>query len=787
MRTWFLRLLGAATVVITLAVLTAWLSIRGSLPQLDGELAVEGIGNSVRIERDDHGVPTITAVTRADLAFGTGLVHAQDRFFQMDLIRRQAAGELSALFGPAAIDVDKRYRFHRFRARAKAAMQRLDADETAILEAYAKGVNAGLDSLSVRPFEYLLMRAEPRAWTAEDSILVVYAMFMQLNDDRARRDVRRGLAKSALPADVYAWLYPDGTDWDAAIVGEPRSVGDVPSAEQFSINDRVVPAAPVGEEGRDPLNGSNNWAVSGALTGSGRALVSNDMHLALSVPNIYYQARLVTTAPPARDVTGVSLPGTPLVVAGSNGHVAWGYTNSYGDWSDAIVLSPGADDASYATADGDEAIVTFSETIAVKGADPVVFDIRETRWGPIDEAADFAGNSIAVRWLAHSPRGVNLRILGLETAKSLDEALDVANTMGMPPQNFVAGDADGNIGWTIAGQIPVRSGYDAMVPVDLHAGGGWVGWLDPGDYPRVINPVTERIWTANARVVDGDALAKIGDGGYDFAARARQIRDRLYERDLFTPEHMLSIQRDHEAIFLSRWRDLMLAVLQRNDISDDLADYKAQIENWIPAAAPDSVGYRLVRGFRWNVRRLVFDALMAPVREVHGADADPLISNQFEAPLWSLLNQQPEHLLPVNFSSWDELMLATMRESVRRYAANYPGTLEQRTWGEYNTARIQHPVSQAVPQLSTWLDMPRQPMAGDMNLPLAQGPDFGASQRFSVSPGDEANGLMQMPTGQSGHPMSPFYRRGHDDWVRGTPSPFLPGEVAHALTLSPAR
>jgi penicillin amidase len=785
MKIWILGLLfGVASVVLMAGFATLWL-IRGSLPMLDGDLPVAGLDHPVTIERDEQGIPTIRASTRRDLAFATGFVHGQDRFFQMDMIRRKAAGELSEMFGAAALPLDKHHRFHRFRARAQAVMQTLTATERAILDAYASGVNTGLGSLSVRPFEYLLLREQPKPWRTQDTMLVVYAMFMQLNDDRARGDVQRGLAKSVLPANVYAWLYPTGTSWDAPLVGEAIETVPIPDADDYAIRHVELIPEPATEQGSPPLNGSNNWAVGGALTHHGRALVSNDMHLGLSVPNIYYRARLITTGDGERDVTGVSLPGTPFVVAGSNGRVAWGYTNSYGDWSDAVVLRPGAAAGTYRTPDGEEAFVVRREWINVKQADPVEYRIRETRWGPVDDGNQFAGSEVAVRWLAHSPRAVNLRILELETVANLDAALEVANTMGLPPQNVVAGDAQGNIGWSIAGQIPVKRGYDPMIPADWSNGGGWTGWLDAADYPRVVNPESQRIWTANARVVEGDALRKIGDGGYDLGARAKQIRDRLFEKDRFAPEDMLAIQRDHEALFLGRWRTLLLEVLASG--GSEMEEYRSLVENWIPAASADSVGYRLVRAFRLQVRQNVFTALSTPVRDVHGQSADLLISHQFEAPLWSILTEKPRHLLPADVESWDALMLAAVRENIGSLETRFEGALSERSWGELNTARIAHPISQAVPWLSGWLDMPREALPGDANLPLAQSPDFGASQRFSVSPGDEANGLMHMPTGQSGHPMSPFYRLGHDDWISGTPSPFLPGSTRHRLTLKPAR
>ena len=788
MRRWILRGTFGVLAFGLIAGIIVWAAVRASLPDIDGEVPVTGLVAAASIERDAAGIPTITARSRADLAYATGFAHGQDRFFQMDLIRRRGAGELSALFGEVAVEVDKRYRFHRFRSRARDSLAALSATELDVLESYADGVNAGLESLGARPFEYLLLKAEPASWRPEDSVLVVYTMFAMLNDPRAVRDIRRGLAHRILPADVYAWLYPQGTPWDAPLMGEPRPVAAYPAAEVYSVREFSGDAPPAAEVGKPQLNGSNNWVVSGDLTTTGRAIVSNDMHLGLSAPNIYYQARLIVDGDLPRDVTGVTLPGAPFVVAGGNTRVAWGYTNSYGDWTDAVVLKPGAAPGTYRTPDGDRPFVEHKESIQVKGADPVEMTVRETVWGPVNEAVQYPDGEIAVSWIAHKVEAVNLRILDLEIAGSVEDALDIANTMGLPPQNFVTGDSEGNIGWTIAGKIPVRSDFDPMLPADWSEAHGWTGWLASSDYPRLVNPDSGRIWTANARVADGEALSVIGDGGYDLGARAGQIRDSLFERDRFEPEDMLAIQYDDRALFLTRWRDLLLEVLDDDAIAaePELAEYRHLVSSWTPRAAPESVGYRLVRAFRLEVQARVFHGLMGPVREAYGDSVQLRLSNQFEAPLWSLLNEQPMHLLPGDYDSWQELMVDAVRENIRYFAANYEGPLAERSWGERNTAQIRHPLSRAIPLLADFLDMPREPLNGDVDLPKAQGPTFGASERFSVSPGDEANSLMHMPTGQSGHPLSPFYRYGHDDWVRGSPSPFLPGETQHKLTLKPA-
>ena len=783
------RLFGGITILIILLGALAWLGLRASLPDLDGELVAEGLIDKATIERDATGIPVIRAMNRLDLAFATGFAHGQDRFFQMDLIRRQAAGELSEIVGPVAVQLDKRNRFHRFRSRAEFVVATASEAERELMQRYADGVNAGRQSLTAQPFEYFVLGVDPAPWRAEDSILAVYAMFMQLNDARAVKEVRRGLAHNILPAEVYAWLYPQGTPWDAPIMGAPRAVQSIPAADVYSLRAIKDEAPAANEQGRPPLPGSNNWAVSGALTESGRAIVSNDMHLGLNAPNIYYRARLIVEGDDAIDVSGVTLPGAPFMIAGSNTRVAWGYTNSYGDYTDAVVLQPGSIEGTYETPDGELPFDVITEVILVKGEESIEYEIRETVWGPVIDDIDYPDGEVVVSWIAHKPDAVNLNIMKLETAASVNEALDIANTMGMPPQNFVTGDANGNIAWTIAGKIPKKTRFDPMLPADWSQEHGWQGWVASEDYPRVLNPASGRIWTANARVTDAEALEIVGDGGYDIGARARQIRDSLFAKETFVPKDMLAIQYDDRALFLTPWRELLLGVLTDEAIADDeqLAEYRRLVSDWVPRAVPQSTGYRLVRAFRLEVELRLFHALMAPVREAYGDGVRLRKSNQFEAALWSLVTERPKHMLPADYDDWEQFLLAAVRQNIEYFNENFEGPLSLRTWGEVNTAAIRHPLSGSIPILGESLDMPSEQLNGDVNMPKAQGATFGASERFSVSPGDEANGLLHMPTGASGHPLSEFYDAGHSDWVNGLASPFLPGIAVHTLTLTPIK
>ncbi len=344
---WLLRLSIVLFSLLLLATLGSYWWLRGSLAQLDGALELTGLDSPVQLLRDGQGILTIEADTRLDTAFGLGFAHAQDRFFQMDLQRRNAAGELAALVGSAALPLDRQHRIHRFRARAERNYARADEPSRALLDAYAAGVNAGLEALSIAPFEYALLGSEPAPWRAEDAYLTIFAMILILQDDQARFERGMGLMEAVLPADLFAFFSQQGGRWDAPLEGPAFSELPVPVsgyADLLADQDQALlsPALQA-----DLVPGSNNWAVSGQLTSHGGALVADDMHLGIRVPNIWYRANW-STGPSGQQLSGLTLPGLPLLVAGSNGQVAWGFTNTQGDWSDVIELELNDDGSSTA-------------------------------------------------------------------------------------------------------------------------------------------------------------------------------------------------------------------------------------------------------------------------------------------------------------------------------------------------------------------------------------------------------------------------------------------------------
>ncbi|HRN62805.1 MAG TPA: penicillin acylase family protein, partial [Luteimonas sp.] len=293
----------------------------------------------------------------------------------------------------------------------------------------------------------------------------------------------------------------------------------------------------------------------------------------------------------------------------------------------------------------------------------------------------------------------------------------------------------------------------------------------------------DRLWTANARVVSGDALQRIGDGGYALGARAQQIRDGLRAKQRFSERDLLAIQLDDRALLMTRWHDL-LRTLDNNEASSALHELALASEPWEGRASVESASYRIVRAWRLAVQERMLDGLLAPAKAAMAEDFVKPQFQQFEGVAWPLAQQRPAHLLPRGFASWEALFEDAARE-VRDELATL-GPLHERSWGERNTAAICHPLAGAVPLGKRLLCMPADPLPGDSMMPRVQGPAFGASERMVVAPGHEADGLMHMPGGQSGHRLSPFWGAGHDDWVHGRPTPFLPGPKVHALALRPA-
>ena len=784
---WLTRGALALLLLLALVAALAFLAMRGSLPVLEGERALPGLSAPAGIARDANGTVTIDAASEADAMRALGYVHAQERYFEMDLLRRTAAGELSALFGPRAVDTDKRHRLHRMRARVQRDLDRIAGDKRAVLDAYVAGANAGLAGLRARPWPYLLLRQRPQPWQAEDTPLVAYAMYFDLQDGRNARELVLARMRPHLPPALFALLNRDGTRWDAPLQGEPRGDAALPGPDDVDLRGLPGPSAPApGKAETRGTPGSNNFAVAGSLTADGRAIVADDMHLSLRAPNIWFRARLRYPDPAAPggrvDVQGMTLPGLPGVIVGSNGHVAWGFTNSYGDYLDWKREMPCGDAATAGCA----RVARHPEPIAIAGGDPVAFEVEETAWGPV-AAREADGSLLSLRWTAHLPGAVNLGVTRLAAARDLDAALRIADGAAVPTQNLVIGDAAGRIAWRLLGPIPQRSASCASASAvqGAAAGADCPPWSASTSASMLLaSPAVDRLWTANNRLLDGADLQRVGDGGYAHGARALQIRDGLHARQRFTERDLLAIQLDDRALFLQPWWTLLRerAAAAKTPALGDLA---RAAQRWDGRASAESVSFRLVRAWRIAVNTRIAEGLAAPAQAALGADFVMPDLPQLEGVAWPLVTRRPPHLLSRRYASWDALFEDAAKSVKDELAPS--GPLAERTWGERNTAAICHPLAGAVPLGRRLLCMPAEPLPGDGSMPRVQGPGFGASQRMVVAPGHEADGILHMPGGQSGHPLSPFWGAGHSDWVAGRASPFLPGPTAYTLRLAPSR
>ncbi|WP_261324339.1 penicillin acylase family protein [Microbulbifer agarilyticus] len=755
-----------------------WFWLRQSLPVLEGTLQTGALSAPVTIEWDAQGIAFIQAESRRDSAFALGFLHAQERFFQMDLLRRNSAGELSELVGEAALQHDKEIRLHQFRTRAERNVAAMPAEQKEILVKYTAGVNFGLSQLSAAPWEYELLQQKPRDWVPADSLLAIFSMYMTLQSHTGKFELRNNALAELLPGDLYSFFVPQGGVWDAPLVGDARPPISLPETHIAALVEDGEPMAYSSMESEDMIFGSNNWVVGGALTEHGAAIVADDMHLAITVPNIWYRAGWNIPGTEF-EMRGATLPGGPILVAGSNRKVAWGFTNTTADWGDLIPLELSEDKGQYLTPEGWKNFIVEDEAIAVKGKPDEVLKVRKTIWGPVI-GEDHNGNLLAYRWVAHDVRGANMNLLKMETIGTTRGAMDIAPELGIPHQNFVLGDSEGNIGWTVAGPIPRRVGLDGSRSVSWADGTAyWDGYLPLEEQPNVYNPPSHRIWTANARTMDGEFLRVMGDGGYALGARQQQIRDDLFAKETFNEQDLLDIQLDDRAIFLTRWQEHLLSLLESEA---DYAEVLEQVKNWGARASADSVGYRIVRNFRLRFIDLTTAPVLTYMRRFDEGFEFNRVNRQMEYPAWKMLSGEPAHLLNPEYQNWRALKLAALDSALAEMAEGGLPLAEQ-TWGVQNSAKIRHPLGRAVPAVNWFTAMPEDPLPGDSHMPRFQSATNGASERLVVAPGREEHGIFHMATGQSAHPLSPFFGNGHRDWVEGKPSSFTEKSTAYTLTL----
>ncbi len=790
------RLIYILSVCVVLIVIVGasvvYYSIRLSLYDSETEGEVVGLSAPVTITKDQFNVPDIVAESRIDAYRSLGYVTARDRLFQIDLLRRKSAGEFSEIFGEAAISYDKQQRVYDFEDVVKKIIVRLPANQIKILQAYTDGVNSAIDSMAVVPFEFLLLGYRPDYWRVEDSLLIVLDMFQTLNDTEGFERMLSVMAH-ALPPEVYEFLTPKTDVYTQSVLEEAQLIeNNVPIealASLLSIDYAENYADFVQAAHMQP--GSNAWAVSGAKTKDGRAILANDMHLLISVPNIWYQCRLQFEG---QNVAGVNLPGTPLIVSGTTKYLAWGATSLSADVLDLVKIEVNPDNPEeYRTPDGWRPFGVKHESIKVKGMQPEEMDIKTTIWGPV-AMRPLLGQPVAIHWTALDPDAISLDLLNIDQVETLEQGLTLINETGGPPLNMILADHTGRVGWTIMGRIPVRNkykGFNGSTSYSWANGSvSWTGYIAPEKLPRRTDADGHQgfIVNANNRSIDKDYPYTIG---HTFASgyRAYRIKERLNSMDNIGEKDMFQLQLDTVSGVYDFYRDVALSALTPVRLAEQPNRHalREHLLAWDGKAETDGLGLGLIVQFRADLAKALFEPILQSSRKL---DAEfKYISAYLDVPLQALIESNDSRLLPdqKRYPDWDSFLLAQLEKSAQVLTQKHAvESLDDLTWGKINVAEYAHPLSQGIPVIDRILDFPRDPLPGCFFCVRVDSFEGAASMRLVVSPTHLEDGILHMPGGQSGHPFSKHYKDQHPYWVHGIPIPLVSEESVHSLKLIPA-
>ena len=763
--------------IISAVVLLATTAAMGQtgMPDRSPERVIPGLRDAViDLRFDDRDSAWVVADTEAGAAQGQGYLHGQQRFFQMDLMRRFAAGELAELAGGAARSADMFQRGYLLREAAGRIVAELSPFERDLLEAYSEGVNAGLASIDPAPPEYIVMQSIPRPWIPEDSILVILAMGENLTRSGSR-ELDRNWIRNMLGEELEAYLFHDADPDDRPLMADPPEASQLPAIPVVKPLDDS--ASGWLQTSPTLLPGSNAWAVAGSRTADGRALLANDPHLGIKAPSTWYRMGFVF--PVGSTVGGeemlwqygLTLPGAPGIIIGSNGHVAWGFTNATIDAADLVLIETDPDDDTrYRTPEGWEPFGWQQEVVAVRGTDNALKDVQTTRWGPV-YSSDSAPWKLVRKWILTEPGGVNLGVHGMLRARTVDDAVEVFRNFNGSPQNALIADADGRIAWLITGRLPNRIGHDGTVPVSwAEEGVGWDGWLDESERPVIVDPESGVLYSANNRMVDLPTARRLGREWAE-PVRVKRIAELLETPEPLDEGDMFAIQLDTKLSVLEPLRARLLEAVPEDHPDEAIRRVREQLVEWNGRADIEQVGLMALL----QVDRIMQSESLAAMH----SDDNALIEVP-SGPVRRAIAAESPSFLPTRFSNWDQAYMAALYQALEEIQAN--GSLEV-PWGEVNRSKFEHPAAGLAPWGVESLNLPTHQQPGHPYAVRVAHPRFGASARFVVSPGHDDDGMLQTPGGQSGHFASPHFSDYHGEWANGLPTRFLPGEIVSTQTL----
>jgi len=664
------------------AVAWAYWIARAALPQVDGRAVAPGLSSTVRVVRDERGVPTIEAATLEDLFFAQGYVTAQDRLWQMDIMRRAASGELSEIIGGDTLKMDRRQRILGLRVVAETAEKNASSRDHAYFAAYARGVNAFIESHRDRPpVEFRLLKYQPRAWTITDSLVIGARLVQDLNHYSYAKALARERILAKIGPQLTADLYVNSSWHDRPPTDVRRGIDEEPSADEDDDDDEeevepegrdtTITSIPLGSRGQSPLRelldswgalpldsrgrlslgeflrddqeadalraGSNNWVVSGQHTTTGKPLLSNDMHLDHQMPNLWFEAHLKSGN---FDVAGVTLPGLPFVVVGHNQRIGWGFTNvgptveddyieefnDQGQYKAAALPTKGT------RASKDHPLTEWrepqhrTEIIHVRGKPDVTLDVVTTRHGPIiTELIPGETRKIALHWTLYD--GMESEFFDLNAAQNWDEFREALSGFTVAGQNVMYADVDGNIGYQATGRVPIRRAGDGSLPVsgsdDEHE---WTGYIPFDEMPHIYNPPTGILASANGRITPDDYKYSISTE-WDAPWRTDRIYRVLESGKKFSPADMLALQMDVSSAFDHFCADRFVYALDHAPKISAQAKRAADIlRDWDGRMSAESPAPTIVFKARQELIRLLLEPKLGPAPE------DPIDSTAKHAP-----------------------------------------------------------------------------------------------------------------------------------------------------------
>jgi penicillin amidase len=793
----------------------AYYVAHSALPQLDGQLIAPGLSASVTVTRDSHGVPTIEARSLADLFFAQGYVTAQDRLWQMDIMRRYAAGEISEVIGPITVEHDREQRILGLRQVAAKTVASLPDRDRGFFEAYTRGVNAFMQAhanhLSV---EFHLLGYKPTPWKAEDCILLGARLAQELNHGPFEEALQREKILAKLGPELTADLYVNSSWRDRPPTMQPHRLSDevdekkkdnsdeddddedMDSGADSNVAHEVSRLPGVLRQEFDFVPGSNDWVVAGTHTVTGKPLLSNDMHLHHQMPNLWYETHLHSGD---YNVAGVSLPGLPFVIVGHNEHIAWGVTN-VGPTVEDLYVESFNDQGAYQTPQGWVQPQHRQEVIRVKGKPDVTVDVVTTRHGPIiSDLIPGETRKLALHWTLYDSLFDPFFDIG--SARNWEEFRHALSLLDSPGQNFVYADVDGHIGYQTTGHVPIRKAGDGSLPVlgndDAHE---WNGYIPFAKLPSIYDPPSGVIATANARITP-DGYPYSVSTQWEPPWRTDRIYRVLESGKKFGPSDMLSLQTDIYSAFDRLCAEHFANALDRVKNSSKRAQQARELmRDWDGRLTTDSAAATIEARAREELVRLLLEPKLgvAPIANKE-EQVDATVPLSWKAYHWhmssvwidNVLAKKPARWLPPNYENYDALLAAAVEAAVG--ASDAPADLSSWVWGNAHPIEIKQPVLGKLPGLARWAEPGLHTQSGGKYSVKAVGRDNGPSERYTADLSNFDQSTLNTVTGQGGNFLSPYYMDQWKAWYEGTTFtlPFSSKAVqaakTHQLVLTPAK